>query len=365
MDEDELQIPTDEEEGGEGLRPDERKLVTQSYDMSVATLLDQWNEKTLLIPEIQREYVWDNAKASRLIESLLLNIPIPVIYVAEAPDDTYEVIDGHQRIRSIARYVNNEFGLSGLRILNDEEHKRKKFYQLTPGEQRRIKGRVIREIIITEDSHPSMRFEIFERLNTGSVALNAQEIRNSTHRGPFMDLVKKSLVYDPSFRRCIGTTTPRKRMVDHELAIRCLAIQEGIEEYRPPAPRFLNDFCAKENRSTDERRGELAELFQRGMGNIETLFGNNGFRLTNSEGERTERAINTALTEAQFVSLCEYDRQTIEQHRLELVSKLGEVHANEEFLDDIRRATTDKARTLGRIVRYMQAIESVVGAPAV
>lgn len=120
-----LEGQNDEDESGEALRPDERKLVTQSYDMSVATLLDQWNEKTLLIPEIQREYVWDNAKASRLIESLLLNIPIPVIYVAEAPDDTYEVIDGHQRIRSIARFVNNEFGLSGLRILNDDEHKKK------------------------------------------------------------------------------------------------------------------------------------------------------------------------------------------------------------------------------------------------
>lgn len=364
MDDNGLQAQTEEDEGGDGLRPDERKLITQSYDMSVATLLDQWNEKTLLIPEIQREYVWDNAKASRLIESLLLNIPIPVIYVAEAPDDTYEVIDGHQRIRSIARFVNNEFGLSGLRILNDEEHSRKKFYQLSPGEQRRIKGRVIREIIITEDSHPSMRFEIFERLNTGSVALNAQEIRNSTHRGPFMDMVKKNLVRDPNFRKCIGSTSPRKRMVDEELAIRCLAIREGVDWYRPPVSRFLNDFCAKENRADAERREHLRISFERGMRNVVQVFGKNGFRLTDSQGERTERNINTALADAQFSALVDYDTDTVAGSVGDLVTKLGEVHASEEFLDDIRRATSDRARTVGRLERYRAAVRAVLGDPA-
>src|SRR2546423_11676839 len=78
--------------------PPERKVVTQSYDLSMQVILDQWKHETLMVPEIQREYVWDNGKASRLVESLLLNIPIPVLYFAETTSAKWEIIDGHQRV---------------------------------------------------------------------------------------------------------------------------------------------------------------------------------------------------------------------------------------------------------------------------
>jgi hypothetical protein len=158
-----------------------------------------------------------------------LNVPIPVIYLAEAPDDRYEVIDGHQRVASIAKFVANEFRLSGLQVIADKEHRRKRFHQLPASDQRRIKTRVIRAIIITDESHPSMKFEVFERLNTGSVSLNPQEIRNSTYRGRFMNRVKASWVMNSDFRYCINTKMPRARMVDHELIIRVLALREGLE----------------------------------------------------------------------------------------------------------------------------------------
>ena len=92
----------EETEGEEPLDfpPPERKINTQPYDLSVQTLIEQWEEKTLEIPEIQREYVWDNGRASRLIESLILNIPIPPVYFSETKDAKFEVIDGHQRVRS-------------------------------------------------------------------------------------------------------------------------------------------------------------------------------------------------------------------------------------------------------------------------
>ena len=94
--------------------PNERRLITQPLDLSIQTLLEQWDNKLLILPEIQREYVWDNGKASRLIESLILNIPIPVLYFSETQEAKYEIIDGHQRVRSIVRYLNNDFVLSGV-----------------------------------------------------------------------------------------------------------------------------------------------------------------------------------------------------------------------------------------------------------
>src|SRR5712691_5390572 len=96
--------------------PAERRLITQPLDLSVQTLSEQWENKLLLLPEIQREYVWDNGKASRLIESLILNIPIPTLYFTETPEARYEIIDGHQRVRSVVRFRGIEFVLSGLAV---------------------------------------------------------------------------------------------------------------------------------------------------------------------------------------------------------------------------------------------------------
>ncbi len=160
--------------------PPERKIVTQPYDLSLQTLFEQWESKSLILPEIQREYVWDNGRASRLIESFLLNIPVPPIYLSERKDAVLEIIDGHQRVKSIVRYFNNEYGLTGLRVLR--EYSRKRFHQLPEREQRFLINRSVRTIVIGHESHQNMKCEVFGRLNTGGIAPNAQELRNYLNR---------------------------------------------------------------------------------------------------------------------------------------------------------------------------------------
>ncbi len=331
----------------------ERRLVTQSYDLAVGTLMDQWREKTLILPQIQRDYVWNNAKASRLIESLLLNVPIPVLYFAEK-GDKFEIIDGHQRVRSIARFVDNEFLLTSLQVLSDEDHARKRFHQLPESEQRRIKTRVIRTIIISEESHPSMKFEVFERLNTGSIALNAQEIRNSTHRGPFMDLVK-DLVHQAEFREAIGTRKPRSRMADNELIIRFFALREGLSDYRPPLPHFLNRFCASANRAI-ETLEERREVFDKACRNTFTVLGKDAFRVTDQDLNRRDNSINRALAEAQLLALAEADPEVVRAQLHKIRLTLGKLHEDTGFLDSIQRATSDRARTLRRVRDYQKAV---------
>ncbi|NEE01192.1 DUF262 domain-containing protein [Phytoactinopolyspora halotolerans] len=335
--------------------PGERKLITQSYDMSINTLIEQWNDETLVIPEIQREYVWETSKASRLIESLLLNVPIPVLYFAEAPEEKYEVIDGHQRVASIARYIDNQYALTGLKVLNDPEHMRKRFHQLPASEQRRIRTRVIRAIVITDESHPTMKFEVFERLNTGSIALNAQEIRNSTHRGPFMALVK-SLVHDETFRKAVGQKSPRKRMADNELIIRYFALRDRLEEYRPPLPRFLNKYCSAANQFGNDKLEVLASDFKLAVRNVYAVFGENSFRLTDSQGNRIDRSLNRALAETQLCTLSDATHEDVAFLREKLTHDLGRIHSQADFLDDIQRATSDRSRTLGRMYRYRDAL---------
>lgn len=336
----------------------ERKLVTQSYDLSVATLIEQWNDEILIVPPIQREYVWNNMKASRLVESLLLNVPIPVLYFAES-GDAYEIIDGHQRINSIVRYVNNEFALSGLKVLGDTERRGKRYSELPSGDQRRIKTRVMRAIIITEESHPAMKFEVFERLNSGSIALTAQEIRNSTHRGNFMDLVR-DLVFDDAFRACIGTVKPRKRMVDNELVIRFFTFSDRADAYKPPLQKFINNYCAFMNSQGNDVLEAHAERLRQAARNVFSIFGKNAFRLTDASGALIDKSINRALAETQLITLGKLAASEVESKRSQLVAGLGELHKTPNFLDDIQRATGDRSRTQGRLKQYRETVEALV-----
>jgi hypothetical protein len=338
---------------------DERRLVTQSYDLSVSTLLEQWNDQTLTLPSIQREYVWNTMKASRLIESLLLNVPIPVLYFAESGDQ-YEIIDGHQRVSSIVQYVNNQFALTGLKVLGDEQRRGKRFHELPAGDQRRIRTRVVRAIIITEESHPAMKFEVFERLNSGSIALTAQEIRNSTHRGPFMELVKQ-LIHDKNFRSCIGSSKPRKRMVDNELVIRFFTFSDLEETYKPPLQKFINNYCATKNKQDDEKLEEDSERFLRATRNVFKVFGRGSFRLTDENGVPLEKNINRALAETQLITLGRLPEEQVDSLSRELVVRLGSLHKNEDFLDTIQRATGDRTRTQGRLRLYREAVKELTG----
>jgi hypothetical protein len=127
-------------------------------------------------------------------------------------------------------------------------------------EQRFLRTRVIRAIIISAESHESVKFEIFERLNTGSVALNAQEIRNSIYRGTLNDFLKE-LEEESSFRTCIGSRTPRRRLVDRELVLRFLALRERLASYRPPLLRFLNSYMADNQSPPDEFLQEHRSIF--------------------------------------------------------------------------------------------------------
>jgi hypothetical protein len=333
--------------------PAERKVITQPVDLSVQTLVEQWETHLLVLPDIQREYVWDNGKASRLIESLILNIPIPVLYFAETRDAKYEIIDGHQRVRSIARYVMNEFGLSGLNVLR--EYKGLRFHLLPEREQRFLKMRTLRAVIVSFDSHPAMKFEIFERLNTGAIALNAQELRNSIYRG-LLNKTLRDMVRLTNFRSLIGTKTPRKRMVDEELVLRFLAMRTNLEHYRPPLKRFLNEFMSQHlNPSVDELR-EFVVLFDETVVRIANTLGGSAFRVTDTDGQPIENAVNRALFDVQMVAFSWIQGEMPANVGDEVRRAFGTLLQDETFRDSIRRATGDRSRILLRLRQTVAAL---------
>jgi uncharacterized protein DUF262 len=326
--------------------PSERQIHTQAYDLSINTLKEQWDDGTLIIPEFQREYVWDNAKASRLIESLLLNIPIPILFFSETPDAKYQVVDGHQRIYSIVRYLENQFPLSGLRI--QSEFKGLRFFQLPEREQRFLRTRVMRAIIIGADSAPSMKFEVFERLNTGGLSLNAQEVRHGLNVGSFSHLLA-DLELDKDYRQCLNIARPRKRMVDQELILRFFALRDRLPQYRTPLVRFLNEYMQDNRDQDDDWIESKASLFRNTMRLIYDVMGTSAFRVTDTDGHPKERVINRALFEAQTLVFSVCNEKQARERANDLRRSLGALFAERDFDELIRRATGDRTRTLGRV----------------
>jgi Protein of unknown function DUF262 len=346
----------EEEGGGDGFPPAERKVVTQSYDLSVQTLFEQWEGQQLVLPETQREYVWDNPRGSRLVESLLLNIPIPVLYFSETEDGTWEIFDGQQRVRSVVRFIKNEYGLSSLLVLADLNGKR--FHQLPAREQRFLRTRMMRAVVIAADSHPNMKFEIFERLNTGAIILNAQELRNSLFRGSFNTMLRE-LARDARFRECVGTKGLRKRMVDEELVLRFFALYNDLANYRPPLKKFLNDFMREVQHATPSELAKYRALFLGVVENVNLVWGANAFKVTDGQGRATERAPNRALFDAQMAAFTAIrDPLTVQSKRRDIIREFAKLFRTKTFMDSISLATGDRARTVHRISASVGALEA-------
>ncbi|SDM31641.1 DUF262 domain-containing protein [Allokutzneria albata] len=341
---------TSEQEEPLNLENRERRLVTQPYDLSLGTLVDDIKKDRLLLNiEYQRQYVWDRAKASRLIESLLLNIPVPVCYFAENEEGAYEVIDGLQRITTISDYLEGKFELKGIPVLSELEGKF--FSDLSQRDQRRLSGRTIRCIVITEDSDPDIKFDVFERLNTGSARLGAQELRNCIYRGELNDFLRR--VSELPYFTGILSGIRNRRMEFEELALRFLALHGTIVSYRPPLRQLLNEYMRK-NRADIPNQREM-DLFADVCRTVAEVFGDSAFRLSAPNG-RPAPGMNKALFDAIMISFSHADRKAIRAAPQAVRELRDQLLQDEDFLFAIGRATADRSRMHYRVSRFSEGL---------
>lgn len=333
------------------ITPDERRLVTQPYDLAIRQVVADVHARKILLIEVpyQREYVWDDGKASRLIESLLMNVPIPVCYFAENSDSTWDVIDGLQRTQSVVRYLDNDFKLRGLSVLTELNDL--SFAELPTRDQRRIETRTLRAVVITEESHPDIKFDVFERLNTGGVRLTAQELRNCIYRGTFNDELKK-LAGDASFRQALGRDRD-PRMRDEELVLRFLALHDDLAGYKPPLTQFLNEYI-RGRRNSKPKTGQ-AKIFKNAMNSVAEVFDGAAFRMLR-DGKPT-RNVNRALFDAVTLSVAFADRDALMKRKKKVVAEHRALIQSDEFAPFVGRATADRRRMHGRIKMYSAALE--------
>lgn len=337
-DEDENSASADQAEALD-LSAEERKLVTQPYDLGVRSITDDIAAGRISLKiEYQRKYVWDLGKASRLIESLLLNVPIPVCYFAEDEEGVYEVIDGLQRLSTIQKFLNNEFALTGISVLSELEGKT--FAGLAPRDRRRLESRTIRCIVITADSHPDIKFDVFERLNTGAAMLTAQELRNSVYRGPLNDQLKV-LASATYFTELVGTFN-NKRMDLEELILRFFSLVVGVEAYKPPLRQFLNEYM-RQNRHEVPSASQVTH-FEDCCTVVHEILGDSPFKVAGSK-----TPVNKALFDAIMVPVAYSNQQQLREHGEEVREFISALPGDEKFRTSIGRATADRFRMLYRI----------------
>lgn len=242
-------------------------------DLSFRELLQRYAEGSLVKPELQRRYVWDRVEASRFIESLLLGLPVPSIFLAKTGDERMLIIDGYQRIMTVHDFVRGIFStddkvfrLSRTEKVNSK-WRGKAFAELSEVEQRKIKNTTIHAIIFMQQQAQGTNtslYQIFERINTSGRTLLPQEIRNCIYQGPFNSLLFELNAFEP-WRAMFGLPMPDSRMRDMEFILRFFALSsEEFEAEKAEGislKKFLNKFMGTHKGLTLDESSRLKARF--------------------------------------------------------------------------------------------------------
>ncbi|WP_122235908.1 MULTISPECIES: DUF262 domain-containing protein [Pseudomonas syringae group] len=231
-------------------------------DLTLRGYYDKFKSGQLVIPEFQRNYVWDQKKASKLIESFMLGLPVPGVFLYKIRGtNKLSIVDGQQRIMSAIRFFSNRFDEKIFRLSGVlPKWKDKTYDELDESDRFLLDDTVLRATVIQQldPEDDSSIYHIFERLNTGGINLNSMEIRRCVYHGRFAELLQ-SLNDFPAWRLVLGKPKEDKRLRDVELILRVLALQYKWNAYEKPMKNFLNSFIAQINKLPESQADAFFE----------------------------------------------------------------------------------------------------------
>lgn len=268
-----------------------RTLEAHELQLSIRDINKRFMHQKLVVePDFQRHYVWDRTRASRYIESLLLGLPTPPIFVAEEDDERWVVVDGHQRLETIFRFMQpflsgpafaeggrrnplaialTPLTLMALEVLSNLNGQTAT--ALSIDDLRDLWNTKIKFILIPRTAHQDMKYVLFARLNLGSVSLNPQELRNCLYRGRYNRLIA-DLAESNTFLRLWGRSEPDKRMREREFVLSFFALLHMRDRYRTPFRNFLNDEMAEYQDLQNNEASDFREQFGVAMKWVERVF---------------------------------------------------------------------------------------------
>lgn len=286
-------------------------------------------QRYILDPDFQRDFVWQIPKQSKLIESCIMRIPLPVFYVAEAPDGRIIVVDGLQRLTTFYRFIGNQFRLAGLGSSEpNAKHplEGKLFKDLSVTLQERVSDTPLTMYILDAKAPERARLDIFERVNSGE-PLTRQQMRNALYNGSATTWLKEAAA-SPIFRKATGSSLNARTMRDREAINRFCAFKLLTPNaYRGDMDTFLAQGLSALASRSDAERNELRKQFDDAMTLNVTLFGEHAFRKSLANGPYATRSvINISLFEVCAVTMAELSSLDIEQKdclRKEIIALLS------------------------------------------
>jgi len=358
-------IPDDQQESEDDLpqRISFKDAVVVNADWTIETISLQIKKGNIdLEPGFQRRNAWDTQRKSRLIESILIGMPVPNIVLAENKDHRgrFIVIDGKQRLLAISEFMSDSFKLKGLDIrdeLND-----KSLSELSQDDREYLENATLRSTLIRNWSDQNFLYALFFRLNSGSLPLSPQELRRALIGGNLLDAIDQYLANSQPFIEIFGEKLDR-RMRDSELVLRFLAFETDLQNYQGDFKKFLDDTTHRYESEWSQKQAEVTQTFEKldlALTISKRVFGDDIFKKW--IGTKYERVINRALFDviARFFSDQAVADATVGKEQ-EIVEALKNLCLVQSFKDSIEKTTKSKPSTINRINMWGESLANCLG----
>lgn len=326
-------------------------------DLSFRELISMYEEDELVKPELQRKYVWDKVEASRFIESILLGLPVPSVFLAQSGSQKL-IVDGYQRIMTVYDYMRGIFSTDKkvFRLSNSDKinarWRNKAFSELSTDDQRKIKSTTIHAIIFEQkkpENDGTSLYQVFERINTSGRTLTPQEIRNCVYQGSFNTMLFE-INENRTWRELFGTEEADSRMRDLEYILRFFTMKEGdildAESKQISLKKALNDFMKAHREDNPANIQKFKEEFEKTVQFVYGHIGKNAFR--NYTRGKFSRKFHPAIFDAIMVAVFLIDKKG-----LQIADVSPEKHValleNPEFKEATSKRTTDVENIRKRI----------------
>lgn len=317
---------------------------------------DNDDESELYVPEYQREFVWSYSHQSRFIESIILGLPIPLIFIAEIKETgRLEIVDGSQRIRTLAAFLQNQLKLVNLRTLDDLNG----FYfrDLSPSRQRKFKNTPMRMIVLSDKADEEVRNDMFSRINTGGVDLKDMERRKGIYRGDFIDFVFECAENPLLSELCTINRYFEKRYEKAELVLRFFALSETYPNFtfsenqlkKSGVARFLDEYVVwKNNNFTDEEKIKKLQDFEIMLEFVKKTFPS-GFKKYH-DSDSTSRPYFESISVGSLLAIQEKPDLVVKQ----LWRQNATNNQSHEFRIPIERYQTHKPENMLQRINYVK-----------
>ena len=329
-------------------------IHTESKELSLSQLKEMYDANDIITdPDYQRKYIYDTKRASSLIESVLIGIPIPIIYLCEEDDGVYSVIDGQQRITSFVKFLKNEYpliGLSQLSMLND-----KYFKNLDKNIQRKLNVSCLKTICLGRESQ-DLKYEIFSRLNLGAVSLKPQELRNCIYRGSFNNMLKEIVSKNSQLIELFHDKN--NRSIYEERILRFFVLRESMildDTY----VNAMNKYMSIHQNDNDTEIQKAKFLFNSTIDTVKLILGNTSFFAYEEKGRKK---FNGAVYDSIMIPFSFYEKCDLINHADVIRSAIEKVKMlDEEYKNNVYAGTNSRKKVFGRISKIWSLLIPIVG----